>query len=207
MIYSLHRLAILVLLSFALAACTDPATPTDQEIDSPEPSMSEQSPLSPAPQEIEAEPDYAFKETWVGDLDVMKERRIIRVLTVYSVGRYFLDGGQERGFTKEVSERFETFVNKQYKLRHIKIHVVITPVARNQLIPALLDGRGDIIHAGLSITPERAQLLDFSTPSTKPFTEILVTGPSAPPLTPSTTWLDKWFTCAIPAVTGKAWKN
>jgi membrane-bound lytic murein transglycosylase MltF len=180
MINGLQRLTMLVLLSLALAACTDPATPTDPEIDSPEPPVSEQPPVFPAPQEIEAEPEYAFEETWVGDLDAMKERRLIRVLTVYSVGRYFLDGGQERGLTKEVIERFEAFINKQYKLRNIKIHVVITPVARNQLIPALLDGRGDIIHAGLSITPERSQLLDFSIPSTKPFQEILVTGPSAP---------------------------
>ena len=116
----------------------------------------------------------------LGDLDEMHERRVIRVLTVYSVGRYYIDDALERGLIKESSSLFEDFVNKQAKRKHGRIHVIVVPVARDQLIPALLEGRGDIIQASLSITPERQELIDFSIPASKPLSEVLITGQSAP---------------------------
>lgn len=123
-----------------------------------------------------------FGDTWTGDLDAMTERRLIRVLTVYSVGRYYLDQGQEKGLTYEMMKIFEEFLNKKLSRGHLKVNVMFVPVARNQLIPALLEGRGDLIAAGLSITPEREKLVDFTLPISKPLQEILVTGPTAPPL-------------------------
>lgn len=119
-------------------------------------------------------------KAWTGDLDVMEERRVIRVLTVYGPGRYYLeDNGEEKGLVKEMTRRFEEFVNKRLNRKTVKVHVAVIPMARSKLIPALLAGHGDIINAGLSITPERQEILDFSIPSTKPLSEILVTGPSA----------------------------
>ncbi len=118
-------------------------------------------------------------QTRLGDLDTMIKSRVIRVLTVYSIGRYYVDNAEEKGLVTEISKRFEDFLNKRLKRKHVRVHVFIIPVARNQLIPALLAGRGDIIMASLSITPERQELVDFSIPSSKPLSEILVTGPSA----------------------------
>lgn len=123
-----------------------------------------------------------FLQPWVGDLDGMEERRVIRLLTVYSVGNYYIDHGQEKGLTKELARLLETFINKRTQRRKSKVHVTIIPVARDQLIPALLTGRGDLIVANLSITPEREDVIDFSIPISKPIREILVTGPSAPEL-------------------------
>ena len=60
--------------------------------------------------------------------------------------------------------------------------MVIIPVARDQLIPGLLQGRGDIAMAGLTITADRAEKINFTEPATKPLSEILVTGPTAPAL-------------------------
>jgi membrane-bound lytic murein transglycosylase MltF len=117
-----------------------------------------------------------------GDLDVMEERRVIRVLTVYGVGRYYLDDGEEKGLVRESANRFEDHLNKHLKRDHVRVHVIVVPVARNQLIPALLQGRGDLIHASLSITPERQELVDFSIPESNPLSEVLITGPSAPAL-------------------------
>ena len=119
---------------------------------------------------------------WTGDLDGMEERRVIRVLTVYGAGRYYLDNGEEKGIVAEVMGRFEDAVNDNMERDHVRVHVIVIPVARDQLIPALLEGKGDIISAGLSITPERLTEVDFSIPSSKPLSEILVTGPSAPPI-------------------------
>ena len=121
-----------------------------------------------------------FKKSWTGDFDGMAERRVIRVLTVYGIGRYYLDGPKERGLVYEMFKQFEKSVNDSLDSGHVKVHVVFVPVVRSQLIPALLAGHGDIIAAGLTITPERQSEVAFSNPVSKPVTEILVTGPTAP---------------------------
>jgi len=121
-----------------------------------------------------------FSDPWTGDLDAMEERRIIRVLTVYGLGRYFLDGPQESGLTYEWFKMFEDFINTQLGKRHLRVHVVFIPVARDQLIPGLISGRGDIAAAGLTITPERVKIIDFTDPVSRELSEVLVTGPTAP---------------------------
>jgi membrane-bound lytic murein transglycosylase MltF len=118
----------------------------------------------------------------VGDLDTMKEWRTIRILTVYSTGQYYFHKGQEKGFTKEWAVLLQKFINRNKPPKALNVRAVIVPVARNQLIPALLAGRGDLVIANQSITQERKEVLEFSTPVSKPLAEILVTGPSAPTL-------------------------
>jgi membrane-bound lytic murein transglycosylase MltF len=140
-------------------------------------------PFAPTGDEADLPTVQGFPESWVGDFDVMEKRRVIRLLTVYSPGRYYLVDGEEKGLVKEMAMRFEEFVNKRLGRGHVKVHVVIIPVARNQLIPSLLGGYGDIVSASLSITAERDEIFDFSIPVSKPLSEILVTGPSADPLT------------------------
>lgn len=121
----------------------------------------------------------AFREPWRGDLDGMIERRVVRVLTVYGLGRYFIDGASHKGLTYEMFQRFERYLNEREGTGHLRIQVVMIPVNRRQLISGLLDGHGDIAAAGLTITPERDALVDFSAPVSKPIREVLVTGPSA----------------------------
>ncbi|MDH4019003.1 MAG: lytic transglycosylase F [Xanthomonadales bacterium] len=121
-----------------------------------------------------------FVDPWTGDLDAMMKERLIRVLTVYGVGRYYLDGGQEKGITYEWFKQFEDFVNEKLDRKHLRVHVVFIPVARDQLLPGLISGRGDLAAAGLTITDERAELVDFSDPVSKELSELLVTGPTAP---------------------------
>jgi membrane-bound lytic murein transglycosylase MltF len=118
----------------------------------------------------------------MGDLDAMEKARVIRVLTVYGPGRYFLDGPLEKGPTYEMFKMFEQFINKGLGKGHLQVHVLFIPVSRDELIPALIEGRGDIAAAGLTITAERDQLIDFSAPVSKKISEILVTGPSASPI-------------------------
>lgn len=185
-------LSILIVVAIFLAACGDDEPPALEQpaIDAPAtdttPTAGGDSSLkdaiAPTSDEEDLPDNYALGESWTGDLDVMEARRVIRVLTVYSIGRYYMDGIEEKGLVWETARLFEKFINKRMKRKHIKVHVIIIPVARNQLIPALLEGRGDIIDASLSITPEREALMDFSIPASKPLSEILVTGPSAPPL-------------------------
>ena len=69
-----------------------------------------------------------------------------------------------------------------YKTGKLPVHVVFIPTARDQLIPGLIDGRGDVAAAGLTITPDRQAQVDFSDPTFSDVKEIAVTGPGSPPL-------------------------
>ena len=51
---------------------------------------------------------------------------------------------------------------------------------RDRLLPWLVEGRGDIAAANLTITDKRRGLIDFSHPLLKNVNEIVVTGPAAP---------------------------
>jgi membrane-bound lytic murein transglycosylase MltF len=176
--------AVLVLagLSFFGASCSRP--PDGSKVASSPTENSSEDTGKEAKWEIAdvPHPSDVVTAPWLGDLTGMIERRVIRVLTVHSAGQFYLQGGQERGITKEFARRFEKFINKQYGNKKTRVYIALIPVARDELILGLNSGRGDLVMASLSITPEREQLVDFSAPVTRPLNEILVTGPSAPAL-------------------------
>ena len=61
--------------------------------------------------------------------------------------------------------------------------LVFIPTSRDQLIPGLLEGRGDIAAGILTVTPERLEKVDFGEPFFHGVREIAVTGPASPQLT------------------------
>ena len=122
-------------------------------------------------------------QPWTGDLDGMMKRRIVRVLTPYSKTLYFVDlGGRQRGMSYDFMVAFERHLNKKYKLHNMNVHIVMIPVPRDQLLPALLAGQGDIAAANLTVTPDRQSQVNFTIPLARNVRELIVTGPSAPPL-------------------------
>jgi len=122
-------------------------------------------------------------EPWVGDFDKLAEKRQIRVLVVYSKTFYFLDHGRQRGISYDLLKEFEKFVNKKLKTKTLKVNVVFIPVRRDELIPGLTKGLGDMAVANLTITPQRLKHVDFANPLLTGVKELLVTGPAAPPMT------------------------
>ncbi len=126
--------------------------------------------------------DLGLDRVEMGDLDEMIARRVIRALVTYSETFYFLDGPNQRGVSYESFKMFEDELNKELDTGNLKVYVVLVPVSRDQLLPALAEGLGDIAAAGLTITPERQRQVDFSDPFMTDVNEIVVTGPSAPPL-------------------------
>ena len=130
----------------------------------------------------DGDPPTVPLEVWQGDFDGMIERRRIRVLVSLSKTFYFLDKADQRGLTYEFMKAFERHLNKRLKLRTRKLHMVFIPVRRDELLPALVAGRGDIAAANLTITPERQKVVDFSNPYLTDVDEIVVTGPGAPSL-------------------------
>src|SRR5262245_32597920 len=112
----------------------------------------------------------------------MIKRRHIRVLLVYNKTFYFLDRGRQRGATYDFVRAFEDDLNRRLGTGHLKVQVVFIPVGRDELIPGLVDGRGDIAAANLTITDERREQVDFSDPIGTGVDEIVVTGPGSPPI-------------------------
>jgi membrane-bound lytic murein transglycosylase MltF len=116
---------------------------------------------------------------WTGDLDGMIERQRVRVLVVESRTNYFLDGAIPRGLTYDALRSFESELNKGRK-GPIRIEVVFVPTRPDDLIPGLIEGRGDIAAANLTITPERSAQVDFGPAWLHGVRELVVTGPASP---------------------------
>jgi membrane-bound lytic murein transglycosylase MltF len=123
---------------------------------------------------------WQINKKWNGDFDGMVERRKIRVLVAHNQLMFFFDKARIRGVSYEAFHAFENFINKQLKTGTRKVKMVYLPVPRDKLLPWLVEGRGDIAAANLTITDERRKSVDFSRPIYKNVSEILVSGPDAP---------------------------
>ena len=121
---------------------------------------------------------------WRGDLDGMIERRMVRALVAPSRMQYWIDRGQQSGAEYEMLAKFEEELNRRHKSRgrHIRIYVHFIPTARDDMIGALREGRGDIAAGMLTVTPERLEQVDFGAPFFRNVAEIVVTGPASPAL-------------------------
>ncbi|HYX19929.1 MAG TPA: transporter substrate-binding domain-containing protein [Thermoanaerobaculia bacterium] len=117
---------------------------------------------------------------WKGDLGGMAKRRVIRALVVYDKMLYFIDRGTQHGASYEGLKFFERYVDETRRTGGVPIRVLFYPVRRDQIIPMLRDGRGDLAAADLTVTPERRALVDFSSPIISGIDEIAVTGPASP---------------------------
>jgi membrane-bound lytic murein transglycosylase MltF len=117
-------------------------------------------------------------QPWTGDLDGMIERRTVRALVVPSRMEYWIDRGRQSGAEYELLTKFEDELNRRYKpkAKHLRIHVHFIPTARDRLLPALLEGRGDIAAAIPTVTPERLLEADFGAPFFSNVAEIVMTG-------------------------------
>ena len=119
-------------------------------------------------------------EPFTGDLDEMVERRVIRVGVAFNRTLYFVDQGVQRGAAYEYGRLMEDELNKRRRTGNLKVIFWFVPLPRDRLLPALVDGKVDIVIAQLTVTPERQQLVDFTNPTRKNVDEVVVTGPGAP---------------------------
>jgi membrane-bound lytic murein transglycosylase MltF len=119
---------------------------------------------------------------WTDDLDGMLRRRYIRVAVAYSKTQYYVVKGVQRGISYEGAKAFEKYINQKYppKTKNLRVHVVFYPVPRNELFSRLTEGTADMAIAGLTITPERQKIVDFSDSVASNINEIAVTGPDSP---------------------------
>jgi membrane-bound lytic murein transglycosylase MltF len=195
------RFALLLALA-CLAACGADRAPAESPVpdDAPEPAVEGQGGDedaashgrgSPQPSYLAVEegpsagdilpmPFRVIWEPWHGDFDGMVERRIIRAVVPFGGYQFYYEEGLPKGASYDLLQRLESHINKELGRRNIKVYVVVIPVSRDQLIPALLDGHADLVAGDLTITPERSRLVDFARPMLKDINEVVVTGPGAP---------------------------
>ena len=124
--------------------------------------------------------EHGVATAWSGDLDGMLERRQVRLLVVPSRTFYFVDKGQQRGLFYDRGRAYEDDLNKKRGKKQLRVDVIFVPVSQDDLLPALIQGRGDVAAANLTVTPERQAWVDFSAPLWTHVDEIVVTGPASP---------------------------
>jgi membrane-bound lytic murein transglycosylase MltF len=152
------------------------AAPTPGDDDPPLPATA--SPYDALPEAVQELLDKPF----TGDFDALVKRRAIRVAVTFNRTHYFIDNGRERGLTYEALKLFETDLNKDLKTGNLKVHVVIVPTSRDQLYTALSTGKVDMVAAMVTVRPEAEKLVAFSVPTRTNVSQVVVTGPGAPPL-------------------------
>ncbi len=93
---------------------------------------------------------------YTADLKGIKRRGVLRVITRNNSASYFIARGAQRGFTYELADAFARSLG-------VRVAIVVPP-SRTAMIRALLTGQGDLIAAGMSKTPKRAEKVRFTLP-------------------------------------------
>ncbi|MCG9574614.1 lytic transglycosylase F [Vibrio tubiashii] len=111
------------------------------------------------------------KQPYFGDLPALEKKGVIRVLVAADLGFYYVEGGKPKGILAELLYHFE----KELRQRSSYFNLQVIPVHRDELIPSLEQGYGDLVVANLTITQSRLENIDFSAPVLKGVQELLVT--------------------------------
>ena len=114
------------------------------------------------------------KQLSTGDLPKITKSRFLRVLVTQSRTNFFIDAGTARGFEYELLKAYEKFLNQGNKKKTEQVRLVFIPMPFDKLLAALQEGRGDIVAAGLTVTPERQKRVDFSDPYMPNVSEVVV---------------------------------
>jgi membrane-bound lytic murein transglycosylase MltF len=157
-------------------AATEPAAPTTTataDTDAPLPPLASESAL---PEDIR----NILNTPFTGDLDAMIKRRLIRVGVTYNRTHYFVEKGVQRGVSFEYIKLMEDELNKRRKTGKMRVLFWPIPLPREQLLPALADGKLDMVIAQITVTPERQKLVDFSDPTRKNIDEVVISGAGSP---------------------------
>jgi len=156
----------------AKVTAADPATPSAEVDELPQP-----------PEYVTALPasvSERLNQRFTGDLEEMVKRRLVRIGVTFNRTHYFVDKGVQRGVAYEYGKLMEDELNKRRKTGNMKVFFFFVPLPRDQLMPALVEGRVDLVIAGITDRPELRKRVDFTNPTRKDVNEVVVSGPGAP---------------------------
>ena len=104
-------------------------------------------------EQLARRPQTIYKADFTG----IKQRKVLRVLTRNNATTYFIWRGKLMGFEYDLLKKFAD----EHKLQ---LDMII-PASRDQLIPTLLWGGGDVVAASLTISDERRSYgIEFTRP-------------------------------------------
>lgn len=118
----------------------------------------------------------AALEAWSGTFEQMLERSMIRVAIPVSLTTYILDGADQKGPTYDLVQEFQKHLRKTLGKPAKNLTLVVIPSRRDRLFDMLLEGKADIAAGIITVTEERAKLVDFSPPFYSKVDEVIVTG-------------------------------
>jgi ABC-type amino acid transport substrate-binding protein len=171
------RLVAAIALSATLVgACTETKDPASANA-SPATTSSKFTPITPVGVRPIPKPT-GLVETWVGDLDGIRKRGLLRVLVAPSRTHFERVKGGFRGTAVDVAAALEKEFNRDGLS---KVTVTFVETTHERLIPDLLAGKGDVA-ANLMWTFDRDERVDFAEPLIKDVRELVVTGPGETPL-------------------------
>ena len=100
--------------------------------------------------------EFSVNEPIERDLSEIKKSGVLKMITSYSSGAYFLHRGIQVGFEYELVKEFA-------RLNDLAVEVVI-PTENENPYDLLNSGQGDLIAANYTITEERKELVSFTRP-------------------------------------------
>jgi len=120
-------------------------------------------------------PSKIQRELHTDDLPGILTRGTLRVLVEADDERYLPRDGDPIVLERDVASEFAE--------RH-GLEIEFVPVDRfSDLVPSLLEGKGDVIAANLTVTPERAERIAFTQPIDRSFETIVLRAGETPPRT------------------------
>lgn len=118
------------------------------------------------------------KQPHFGDLPDLETKGVIRVLVAADLGFYYIEDGRPKGILAELLYHFE----KELRQRSSYFNLQVIPVHRDELLPALIGGYGDLVVANLTVTDVRTEHVAFSNPVLTGVQEFLITHKKAEPI-------------------------
>jgi membrane-bound lytic murein transglycosylase F len=168
-VYRLSTCLLILLAALCLASCSDEASaPAAADTEAPPAHGPAAQAGSPDSERAAAEP-----ARFVGDLDELRRRGVLRILVPANAGSmvYLPRAGWPVAVQHQAAEAFA---------RANGLRPRLVPVERfGDLIPALRKGHGDVIAANLTVTAQRRERIAFSVPLTTVRQQVLVASTEA----------------------------
>lgn len=176
----MSKAVTLSLLILSISVATGCSREAPKEVTAPPPppteetlSTTEDAPALPSALDLALEPR-------TGDLDDIVARGQIRMLVSIDRTHFFFDHAQQRGIVADAVAEFDRWINeKLQRPKNSRIQTVVVPVRRDQLLQALLSGRGDVIAVYVTDTAERRKHVAFADAGFK-VNEVFVAHSSSP---------------------------
>ncbi len=115
---------------------------------------------------------YRAVEKRLSDLD--ENTRTVRVLVHYGRTEFFIENGAPKGVEYEALSLYEQYLNRSRGKHRPRIRLEFIPVCFDELLPGLLEGKGDIAAGLITVTEDRRREVAFSEPYVKDVAEVVV---------------------------------